>query len=300
MTVAGPAPTTRLRLDDGRSLDLWVDEAPAADKLTPLVFHSGTPSSGYGYAVFAAAARERGLRMVGWSRPGYGSSTRHPGRRVIDVVDDTIAVLGYLGAERVYVVGHSGGGPHALACAARLPDRVLGTAVIAGVAPFEAEGLDFLDGMGQENHEEFGAALEGEAALAAYLEPAREQILGLTGPDVAAMFGDLVDDVDRSAVTGEYAAWLADQMREGQRESSAGWLDDDLAFTEPWDFDLGSIAGRVHVWQGGHDRMVPFAHGQWLVEHLGNPCPHLHPEHGHMSLAVAGLPAILDSLVADT
>lgn len=300
MTIPAQEPTTRLRLADGRSLDLWVDERDEAASLTPLVFHSGTPASGYGYDVFAAQARERGLRMVGWSRPGYGSSTRLPGRRVSHAASDTAAVLDHIGAAQAYVAGHSGGGPHALACAALLPDRVLGTALIAGVAPFEAAGLDFLDGMGEENHAEFAAAVAGEGVLAAYLEPMREQILGLTGPDVAAMFGDLVDDVDRAAITGDYAAWLADQMREGLRESSAGWLDDDISCTRPWGFELGSISGRVHVWQGGHDRMVPFAHGRWLAAALGNPCLHLHAEHGHMSLAVAGFPQILDSLVAGT
>jgi len=109
-----------------------------------------------------------------------------------------------------------------------------------------------------------------------------------------------VNEVDRSAITGEYAASLADRMREGQRESSAGWLDDDTSFTRPWGFELGSIAGGVHVWQGGHDRMVPFAHGEWLAARLGNPCVRLLREHGHLSLAVAGLPRILDSLVAGT
>jgi pimeloyl-ACP methyl ester carboxylesterase len=300
MTVVAQTPTTRLPLADGRSLDLWVDETPGAEALTPLVFHTGTPSSGYGFDLFAQAARERGLRMVGWSRPGYGSSTRLPGRRVTHVVGDTAAVLDHLGAERAYVVGQSGGGPHALACAALMPERVLGTALIAGVAPFEAEGLDFLEGMGAENHEEFAAALAGEIELAAFLEPARQVILAMTGDDVAAMFGDLVDDVDRGALTGEYAAWLADNMREGQRESSAGWLDDDLSFTRPWGFDVATITGQVHVWQGAHDRMVPFSHGLWLKAHLGNPCVHLHEEHGHLSLAAAGLPAILDSLVAGT
>jgi len=298
--VTAPTPTTRLALADGRSLDLWVDEDPGAAGLTPLVFHSGTPSSGYGYEAFAAMARERGLRMVGWSRPGYGSSTRLPGRAVTHVVADTAAVLDHLGAERAYVAGHSGGGPHALACAALLSERVLATALIACVAPFEADGLDFLGGMGQDNHEEFAATLAGEAALAAFLEPVQQEILRITGPDVAAMFGDLVDEVDRSAITGEYAAWLADQMREGQRESSAGWLDDDISFVRPWGFDLASITGSVHVWQGAHDRMVPFAHGQWLAAHLGSACAHLLPEHGHLSLAVAGLPQILDSLVAGT
>ena len=104
IAVTAQEPTTPLRLPDGRSLDLWVDEAPGAAALTPLVFHSGTPSSGYGYDVFAAQARERGLRMIGWSRPGYGSSTRLPGRSVTHVVADTSAVLDHLGAGRAYVV----------------------------------------------------------------------------------------------------------------------------------------------------------------------------------------------------
>jgi pimeloyl-ACP methyl ester carboxylesterase len=293
-------PTTRLPLADGRSLDLWVDDAPESRDRVPLVFHGGTPSSGLGFSDFTKAARRRGLRLVGWSRPGYGSSTRLPGRRVSHVAGDTAAVLDHLGAKRAYVVGHSGGGPHALACAALLPDRVLGTALIAGVAPWEADGLDFLAGMGAENHAEFGAALRGEDDLGAYLAAFRAEILMMTGPQVAALVRDLVDDVDRAALTGEYAQFVADSMAEGQRESSAGWLDDDLSFTVPWGFELAAIRGRVHVWQGAHDRMVPFAHGQWLVAHLGNACAHLHPEHGHMSLAVAGFPAIVDSLVDGT
>jgi pimeloyl-ACP methyl ester carboxylesterase len=295
-----PAPTERLRLADGRSLDLWYDDTPGAEALTPFIFHPGTPGSGLPFDDFAQAIRARGLRGVSWSRPGYGSSTRRAGRIVADVVEDAVAVLDHLGADRAYVGGHSGGGPHAIACAALLPDRVLATAVIAGVAPWKSDGLDFLDGMGVENHEEFGAALDGEAALATYLEPQRQVVLTMTGEEVAAMFGDLVDEVDRASLTGEHAAFVATLMAEGLRESSAGWIDDDIAFTRPWGFDLGSIGGRVHVWQGGHDRMVPFAHGQWLAAHLGNPCVHLHPEHGHMTLAVGAFPQILDSLIDGT
>ncbi len=289
-----PGPT-RLRLADRRSLDVW-DEGPP-DGIV-LIAHEGTPGSGMGYEPFARAATERGLRMVSWSRPGYGDSTRLPGRRVADIVEDFAAVLDHLGAERAYVTGHSGGGPHALACAALLPERVIATATIAGVAPYHAEGLDWLAGMGAENLVEFGAALAGEAALRARLEPQRPTILGLSGPDVAAMFGDLVDDVDRGALTGgAYATHLAATMAEGLRVSIDGWLDDDLSFAAPWGFDIGSIPGRVHVWQGAHDRMVPYAHGPWLAAHIPGACPHLLEEHGHLSLAVDGFPAILDELI---
>ena len=300
LTGVQPTPTAHLRLADGRSLDVWYDDAPEARGGVPLVFHAGTPASGLEFAPYTEAARRRGLRIVGWSRPGYGSSTRLPGRRVAHAAADTAAVLDHLGAQRAYVVGHSGGGPHALACAALIPDRVLGTALIAGVAPWGADGLDFLEGMGAENHDEFGAALRGEGDLAAYLGPFRDEILEITGSQVAAMFRDLVDDVDRAAIMGDYAEFLAEDMREGQRESFAGWLDDDLSFTVPWGFDLASITGRVHVWQGDHDRMVPPAHGAWLVDHLPGACAHLHPEHGHLSLAVAGFPAVVDALVDGT
>ncbi len=117
---------------------------------------------------------------------------------------------------------------------------------------------------------------------------------------VAQALGDLVDDVDRAAVSGTFAAFLAGQAYEGLRESYDGWFDDDVAFARPWAFDLGSIRGPVHVWQGAHDRMVPFAHGQWLAAHIPTACVHLYPEHGHLSLAVDSFPAILDEMIASS
>ena len=121
------------------------------------------------YPPFADAAAAQGLRYVSYSRPGYGGSSRKPGRAVADCAADTAAILGYLGADRCYSVGASGGGPYALACAALLADRVLACATVAGVGPFGAQDLDFLAGMGRENLEEFGAALAGPAGLQAYL-----------------------------------------------------------------------------------------------------------------------------------
>jgi pimeloyl-ACP methyl ester carboxylesterase len=138
-------------LADGRSLEVSVS-GPA--RATPLVFHHGTPSDRTQYRPFAEAAAVRGLRLVSYSRPGYGGSSRQPGRAVADCAADTLAIVEQLGAGRFYRAGWSGGGPHALACAALLPDRALGCATIAGVGPFGAAGLDFLEGMGRENQEE--------------------------------------------------------------------------------------------------------------------------------------------------
>lgn len=282
-----------LRTADARSLDVWLAGPPDG---VPLLFHCGTPGSGLPYDGMVEAAAERGLRYVSFSRPGYGSSTRRPDRSVADVVDDSLAVLADIGAEQAYVLGWSGGGPHALACAALMPERVLGTALIGCVAPYPAEGLDWLAGMGEENVEEFGAALAGPDALIAFKERAWPAMRAITADEVAAGIGDLVDNVDRASIRGEFAEWLAAVWREGLRESYWGWFDDDMAFTRHWGFDLESIPGAVHVWQGGHDRMVPYAHGEWLAGHVGGSCRHLLPEHGHLTLAVDSLAAILDEL----
>ena len=114
---------------------------------------------------------------------------------------------------------------------------------------------------------------------------------------VAEGLGDLIDEVDRGSLTGDLAAWFAETVREGLRESYWGWFDDDMAFTRPWGFGLGSLRVPVHVWQGGHDRMVPFAHGTWLTGRIPTAVPHLHPEHGHLSLAVDSMPRILGELI---
>jgi len=288
-------PDRTLRTSDGRSLDVYVAGPEAG---TPVVFHAGTPGSGLPFGPLVDALAERGLRYVSWSRPGYGSSTRNPGRTVADVARDASDVLDSLGASECYVLGWSGGGPHALAMAALLPERVRATATIGGVAPYPADGLDWLAGMGAENVAEFGAAQQGSDVLAGFLGEWWEPMRTIEAESVARELGDLIDDVDRDSLTGDFAESVAENFREGLREPYWGWLDDDLAFVRPWGFEVGSIERPVHIWQGAHDRMVPYAHGEWLAARCGNACPHLLPEHGHLSLAVSSLPMILDELVS--
>jgi pimeloyl-ACP methyl ester carboxylesterase len=288
-------PTQRIATPDGRSLDLWL-AGPADGQ--PLIFHSGSPGAGLPFGWHVRALAERGLRFVSASRPGYGGSTRQAGRSVADVVADTTTVLDHLSADRAWVLGWSGGGPHALACAALMPERVLGTALIAGVAPYPAQGLDWLADMGAENIDEFGAALAGPAALIPFMERTRPAFMNLTPEQVAGSFGDLVDEVDRGSLTGELAEYIAALFHEALRESYWGLFDDDMAFTRPWGCDIAAIPGPVHLWQGAHDRMVPFGHGRWLADHVGNACAHLLEEHGHLSLVVDTFPRILDELIA--
>jgi pimeloyl-ACP methyl ester carboxylesterase len=275
----------QLTLPDGRSLDVVLsgDSGPA------IVFHHGTPSAAESSPDWIAAAADAGFRWVSYTRAGYGGSTRRPGRSVADNCSDVTALLDELGIETFLSMGWSGGGPHALACGALLAPRCAGVALLAGVAPFAGAaeaGLDWYAGMGPENHEEFGAAVEGEAAIRAYLEPLRPQFTGITGPDVADSLGGLVDAPDRAVLTGEFADHMAAELREAVRVGVDGWLDDDLAFSRDWGFALRDVQVPVSLWQGQDDRMVPYAHGEFLAEHLPNARAHLLAGEGHLSIAL--------------
>ena len=284
-----------LRLPDGRSIDVWQAGPPDGD---PLVFHHGTPGAGLPFDHHLRLMAERGLCHVSWTRAGYGSSSRRRGRTVADDAEDGAAVLDHLGIDRAWMVGWSGGGPHALGFAAQLPERVRAVALIGGVAPWGPEDLDWLAGMGKENAEDFAATLQGEDALLPFVERAWETFHDMQPEEVAAGFGDLVDDVDRGSITSGFAEYLAALRREALREGYLGWLDEDLVFAKPWGFDLDSIRCPVHVWQGAHDRMVPYAHGAWLAKHVPTACPHLFADHGHLTLAVDSFGQILDELLA--
>ena len=263
----------------------------------PLVFHNGTPGGLVAFAPMIAAAAERGLRLVMYARPGYGASTPQPGRRVADAAADVSAVLDDLGAADFVTAGWSGGGPHALACAAMLAGRCRGAATIAGVAPVQADGLDWLAGLGEENVEEFAAAAGGEAELTEYLTRAAAVLRGITADPVAQGLGDLVGDADKAAITGEFASYLADSFTAALTPGIEGWRDDDLAFTREWGFPLGAPV-PVAIWQGDQDRMVPFGHGQWLAAHVPGATAHLIPGAGHLSLAVDQFGLILDDLLS--
>ena len=289
------ADTFTVYLADGRRLEVL---AAGPDDGLPLVMHNGTPIGLVAYAPMVDAAARRGLRLVMCARPGYGDSTALPGRRVADVTGDVAAVLDELGVARFVTVGRSGGGPHALACAARLPARCLAAATMAGVAPFTAEGLDWLDGMGAENVEEIGAATAGEAQLTSYLEAEAASLATITGPEVADGLGDLISAADKAAATGEFADYLAASFRAAVRTGIAGWRDDDLAFASDWGFTMAEAgAGApVAVWQGDQDMMVPWAHGSWLAAHIPGARAHLLPGEGHLTLGYT-FGAILDDLL---
>ncbi len=288
---------TAITLGDGRSLEVAI--AGPADE-TAVLMHHGTPSALVTYRPFVEAVLARGLGYVSYSRPGYGGSDRLAGRTVADCASDVAQLANALGVRRILSVGWSGGGPHALACAALLPERVAAAATIAGAAPYDADGLDFLAGMAPENVEEFGDALAGPDRLVAFLEREVPKLSVVTPQEVADAFGQLVSEVDRASLTGEFAEFIAEGSRAAVRAGFWGWYDDDMAFVRPWGFDLADIRVPVSVWQGRHDRMVPFAHGAWLAAHVPGARAHLRPEHGHLSLAVGSFAEIVDDLIAST
>lgn len=286
---------TSLRLADGRNLEYLV---AGPEDGTPLVFHHGTPFAAFLFEPMVAAAAGHGLRMVVYSRPGYAGSSPQPGRTVAAVAEDVSALLAELGAERFLTVGWSGGGPHALACAALLPGRCVAAATVAGVAPYDAEGLDWLDGMGAENIEEFGAAKAGVEPLTAFLSAQADALANVQGDQIAAALGDLVSEVDRRALSDAFADYSAAAFRKAVSEGIAGWRDDDLAFVADWGFDPAAVQTPVAIWQGAEDRMVPFAHGRWLADHVTGAAVHLHPAEGHLSLMLERFDDVVAELAA--
>ena len=285
---------TSITLPDGRSLDI-VD---AGGDGPVLLLHHGTPGSGRPVRAMQRAAENAGLRLVTYSRAGYGGSSRKAGRSVADVAADMEALLDALGAERCVTVGWSGGGPHALAMGALLPERTAGVVSIAGIAPYGARGIDFMAGMGEQNVVEFNASLAGEETLRPSLEADAEQLADTDAAGMIEGMATLLPQVDRDHLTDEFGEDLAANFKEGLRNGVDGWVDDDLAFTGPWGFDLASITVPVAIWQGSEDLMVPYAHGQWLATQVPGGRAHLLQGEGHLSVAVGALDAMFAELKA--
>jgi pimeloyl-ACP methyl ester carboxylesterase len=216
---------------------------------------------------------------------------------VADCAADVAALADHLGAERFLTLGWSGGGPHAIACAALLPERVEAAATIAGVAPYDAEGLDWTADMGEDNQVEYPLAARDPAALLEWMRPRVAEFAAVAPDEIVAAMRSLISGVDEASMSGELGEVMAESFHRAFANGPWGWYDDDLAFVAPWGFDLGAREVPVSIWQGRHDLMVPIAHGEWLAANVASARPRLRPEHGHLSLAVAGIGEILDDLL---
>lgn len=269
---------TDLELSDGRRLHVYDTVAEDAGARLAVFWHHGTPNLGPPPAPLLPAAAQLGLRWVSHDRPGYGGSSPNPARDVASAAADVASIADALGLRQFAVMGHSGGSPHALACAALMPERVLDVVCAAGLAPFDAEGLDWFAGMAAAGAAELRAAAAGREALEKYLASTEFDPEQFTPADHAALAGEW--------------SWLGEVAGLGMKGGPGGMVDDDLAYVAPWGFDPGQVRSPVLLLHGGQDRIAPSAHDQWLAGRLRSSELWLRPDDGHISVLSAGVAAM--------
>jgi pimeloyl-ACP methyl ester carboxylesterase len=279
---------------DGRRLDVLV----AGWQGVPIILHHGTAGANTQFAPWVEAALSRGLRLVTYSRPGYGASDRAPGRTVADCAGDVALILDAVRAEACVTIGPSGGGPHALAVAALLPQRTLACATVGSLGMFGMVDLDFFDGMGADLKATYRmAASRDDLGLVGFIEDYRRRLDQASPTTLLDTRNTALAKADLDALGGRLGTYLYDDARAALSNGPWGWVDDALAFTRPWGFDLDDVSVPVTVWQGGQDRMVPPAHGAWLAAHIPNAVGEFRAQHGHFSLAVDGFEDIIDRVM---
>ncbi|WP_433200113.1 alpha/beta hydrolase [Dactylosporangium sp. CS-047395] len=249
----------------------------------PLVLHLPTVLGPGDLPLLTEPAAARGLRTVICGRPGYSSSTPRPGRSVASSAADIGAVLDYLGHAEFVTVGWSEGGPHALAGAALLPGRCAAAASVNGVAPYDADGLDWRTGI--EDLQTLRAAMSGPGALIAALEPIVDQYRLVNDAVFAAAWARMYAS---EYGLGELVGAL---VRLGLSRGAAGWRDDYLALVRPWGFDVAAIGAPVAIWQG-----FALEHGAWLAARIPGARARLDAEAGRLG-HLADFGAILDDLL---
>ena len=271
----------QFKLKDGRELEI-LDNGINSD--TAIIFHHGTPGHASSWIEWLESAANAGIRALSYSRAGYGTSDRNPGRSVVSINNDIAQLLDAKNISKFVSIGWSGGGPHCIANT--FEPRNVGAISLAGVGAFGVDDLDFLAGMGPENHDEFGAALKGEAAIDQWMEDNAGPMKAVTGAEIREAFGGLIGDADKAVLEGDAADQMAASMRSALAVSFDGWIDDDLVFVKNWGFDLAAITKPVFLWQGDDDFMVPHAHSYWLEKHIPTAKLTFKAGEGHISLGI--------------
>jgi pimeloyl-ACP methyl ester carboxylesterase len=259
-----------LDLGNGRTLHWYETGAEGAAGRLAVFYHHGTPNIGSPPAPLFPASERLGLRWVGYDRPGYGGSTPRPDRDVASAAGDVARIADELGLGRFAVLGHSGGGPHALACGALLSDRVLAAVSISGLAPYGAANLDWFAGMNASAAASLRAATEGREA--------KEQYEASAGFDP-----EVFTPADHAALGGTWS-WFGSVVGPALENGQGGAIDDDLAYVAPWGFDAAQVRAPVLFLHGGQDRIAPSSHSQWLAGSCPSAELRLRPDDGHISV----------------
>jgi pimeloyl-ACP methyl ester carboxylesterase len=259
---------------DGRTLA--VEDAGDRGGL-PVMVHVGTPGGRrlYGRRTLADAERRR-LRLISYDRPGYGGSTPQPGRCMADCAGDVRVICEALGIDRLAMWGRSGGGPHVLACAALLPDLVPAAASLASLAPYDADGLDWLSGFSQEAVDEVRLTLGDRSEARSWFHKEREKIVAASPTQLALDMQAGAAGADLRLLTEE-----AVSMQQALAPGIEGSWDDCVAQLTPWGFDVAQISVPVLLLHGGQDRAVPFSHGQWLASRIPGAEAWFFDDEGH-------------------
>jgi pimeloyl-ACP methyl ester carboxylesterase len=267
-----------LRLRDGRTLHTYDTGADGVTAPLVVVWHHGTSNIGEPPEPLFAAGSRIGIRWLSYDRPGYGSSTPHPGRDLASAAADVSSLADALGVEKFTVMGHSGGANHALACAALLPERVIAAACVAASAPLHAEGLDWFAGMADYGAAQLHAAVQGRTALEGFLASTPFDPEYFTTEDHAALAGTW--------------SWLLTVVRRAAGSGPGPVLDDNLAYVAPWGFDAAQVASPVLFLHGRQDRVIPSSHGEWLARHCPSAELWDRPDDGHISVLNSAVDAL--------
>jgi pimeloyl-ACP methyl ester carboxylesterase len=263
---------TDLRLSDGKTLHVY-DTGAAGDSAgrdVVVMWHHGTPNIGAPPAPLFPKSDRLGIRWVSYDRPGYGTSTAAPGRDVGSAGRYAAEVADQLGISRFATMGHSGGGPHALACGALLPERVLAVVSVSGLAPFGAAGLDWFGGMNASGAASLRAAAAGRAEKEKY--------------EASAEFDpDMFTPADHAALRGTWS-WFGQVVGPAIESGPGGLIDDDIAYVSPWGFEPVQVPVPVLLMHGGADRIAPSSHSEWLAQQCPDAELRLFPDDGHISV----------------
>lgn len=227
-----------------------------------------------------------GVRYITTDRAGFGRSSRHKGRTVADEASDILAVANSLGIKRFSVVGGSGGGPHALACSALLFDRVERVACQSSIAPLGVSGMnrtEWVKGMAQEHAEEISWAEADESVLNRQIEMEQNKMMTLVTSEPSRLLGEEMSQSDKEFLSHPNVAKVFNEVITEQAVLGiGGWVDDIVALTNPWGFDLSNIGIPVLITHGAKDMSAPLAHGMWLAERIPNSEIQINKTGGHL------------------